>query len=174
MKKSDLIPLVPEINLDEESGLKNLAGWLARYKNFGLTINEVSSFVEELLKNGTLAKFESSLIGLRATRCGSEEEYERYEFTVSIDDFIDFCDDWAILHFAFKSKKCTMFVESINQSRVDRISPALKNIFEAMDVDPLTNEEQSRDLEWEEADNIILKYLKYINCSVVASPNISK
>ena len=164
METKTEIPSVPTINpsLDDITGLKNLAGWIARYKNFGLEIDEVSPFVSELLENGTLARFESSLTGLKAGHAGGEEEYERYEFDAKVYNFIDFGDNWVILHFSFLSNRCMMYIECCNQSKFDKISPALENIFNAIGVDPLLEDEYSRDLTWQEADEIILKYLKYI------------
>ena len=168
--KIEILP-VPTSNPDlkDITGLKNLAGWVARYKNFGLEIDEVSPFMSELLENGTLAQFEPSLTGLKAGRWGSDEEYERYEFDAKIGDFIDFGDDWAILHFNFQSNKCMMFIECVNQSKSGKLSRALETIFNALEVDSLTEENAFRDLTWEEADKVILKYLKYMNSPEIAS-----
>ncbi len=171
VRPNDGILPVPKSKLDLKDviGLKNLAGWIARYKNFGLIIDEVSPFISELLENGTLSKFEPSLAGLKAGRWGSDEEYEHYEFDAKIKDFIDFGDDWANLHFSFQSNKCMMFVECINESESDKLSRALETIFKALSVEPLTEENAYRDISWEEADKIILKYLKYINCHEIPS-----
>lgn len=149
-------------NFEDLTGLKNLAGWIARYKNFGLGIGEVSLFVSKLLENGTLAQFEPSLIGLKAGRFGSDEEYERYEFDAKIYNFIDFGEDWATLHFSFQSNKCMMFLECINDSKSGKLSRALEIIFNALEVEPLTEENAYKDITWEEADEIILKYLQYM------------
>ena len=160
------IPAVPTSNLDlnDKTGLINLAGWLVRYKNFGLKICEASPFVNELLKNGTLAQFEPSLAGLEVEQFGSDEEYERYEFDAKIKDFIDLGDDWAYLHFNFRSNsKCTMYIEGINQSGSNRLFDAQETIFNALGIDPLTEESSDRFITWEEADETILKYLKYMN-----------
>lgn len=158
------IPSVPKnrINTDDETGLRNLAGWIARYKNLGLKISEASPFITELLHNGTLAQFEPSLTELKVGQWGGPEDYERYEFDVSIDDFIDFDIDWVILHFSFQSNKCMMYLESCNQSDGDKLSSTLEKIFNAINIDPLLEAEFSRDITWQEADEIILKYLKYM------------
>lgn len=169
------IPSVPTSTLDlnDQTGLKKLAGWLARYHNFGLSVNgEVSPLVRELLDNGTLAGIEPSLTGLRGSQSGGDEEYERYEFDVCIEDFVNINGyDWANLHFVFMASRCMMFIECCNQSKVDRLSPVLAKTFNAMDVDPLLDEEFSRDLTWKEADEIILRYLKYMkNPEIVSVP----
>ena len=91
-----------------------------------------------------------------------KKEYERYEFGTEINNFVDLGDDWAILHFSFLSKRYMMFVTCNNQSEFDKISPVMENIFNAIGVEPLLEEEFSRDITWYEADEIILKYLKYI------------
>lgn len=171
MKKDYEIPSVPTNNIDlnDLTGLDNLAGWIARYHNFGLIVDEVSPHVKELLDEGILASFDpTSLTGLKAGYCGGAEEYERYEFSIKIGDFVNLNGyDWVTLHFVFKANKCMMFVECCNQSKVDKITPALENIFNAIGVEPLLEKESSRDITWQEADEIILKYLKYIK-----SPNI--
>ena len=76
-KKSYKIPSVPvsTLDLNDQTGLKNLAGWIARYKNLGILNQDgFSPIVGELLNNGTLAKFESSLTGYKAGQEGSDEE----------------------------------------------------------------------------------------------------
>ncbi len=158
------IPSVPTTSLEpnDQTGLKNLAGWIARYKNFGLEICEVSSFMYKLFENGTLAKFEPSLIGLEVGYGGSEEDYERYEFDATIYDFVDLREDSASLHFSFISGKCAMWIEYFEQSNNGSLSCALEKIFDAIDVEPLLEKEYLRNITWQEADEIILKYLKYM------------
>lgn len=163
------IPSVPvsSPNINDHTGLKNLAGWIARYKEFGLKISEVSPFVYELFEKGILAQFEPSLTGIR-TNSGSEEDFDRYEFDVMIEDFVNIDDNnWVILHFSFQANHCMMFVESCNQSKsnqskVDKISSVMENTFNAIDVEPLLEEEFSRNITWQEADDTILKYLEYM------------
>lgn len=168
--KIEILPVpTSNPNLKDITGLKNLAGWIARYKNFGMEIDEVSPFMSELLENGTLAQFEPCLIGLKAGRFGSDEEYERYEFDAKIIYFIDFGKDWANLHFSFQSNKCMMFLECINNSKSGKLSRALETIFNALEVEPLTEESAFRDITWEEADEIILKYLQYMKNPEIAS-----
>ncbi|MFA6397819.1 MAG: hypothetical protein WDK96_03185 [Candidatus Paceibacterota bacterium] len=174
-KDEENIPSVPVANVDlnDQTGLKNLAGWIARYKNFGLTIDEVSPFIEELLENGTLTQFEPSLIGLKVGQWGGHEEYERYEFTAVINDFAKINDgslDYVNLHFCFQSNnKCLMFITSVNQSESNKLPDALETTFRALGVEPLTKESDRRDIVWQEADEIILKYLKYIKSPDIPS-----
>ena len=159
------IPSVPtnNINTDDQTGLRNLAGWMARYHNFGLSVFEVSPLISELLEQGILAKFEPSLKGLQGGRSAGDEEYECYEFDVCINDFVNIDGhDWANLHFSFLANKCTMYVECCNQSKEDKISPALEVLFGAIGVDTLLEEEYSREITWQEADEIILRYLRYV------------
>lgn len=170
-KENYEIPSVPTTvpNLDQ-TGLKNLAGWIARYKKFGLEIDEVSSFVSELLDSGTLAQFEPSLVGLRAGHSAGDEEYDRYEFDARIEQFVDFGEDWAMLHFSFQANnKCMMFIEDCDQSGRGKLGRALERIFNAIEVDPLTEEDSSIDITWEEADEVILRYVKYMNNPEVPS-----
>lgn len=158
------VPSVPvsDPNINDNTGLKNLAGWIARYKKFGLKIGEVSTFVSELFEKGTLAQFEPSLIGIVANY-GAYEDFDRYEFDVTIEDFVNIDDnDWVNLNFSFQSNHCMMFIESCNQSKVDKISSVMENIFNAINVEPLLEEEFSRNITWQEADDIILKYLEYM------------
>ncbi len=166
MKEKNKIPSVPKNNIetDDQANLKNLAGWIARYHNFGLLVfDEVSPFISELLEQGTLAQFEPSLKGLKGGRSAGDEEYERYEFDVCVDDFVNINGyDWVDLHFSFLANKCTMYVECCNQSKEDKISPALEVLFGAIDVNPLLEEEYSREITWQEADEIILRYLRYM------------
>jgi hypothetical protein len=159
------IPSTPtgSLNIDE-SGLKNLAGWISRYKNFGLQISEASPFLRDLLENGTLSRFEPSLKNLEIANYAGEEDCERYEFDVAINDFVDIDGlDWANLHFVFKSGKCMMFIECCNQSETDKVSLALTRKFNTLGVEPLLEEEFSRDISWEDADKIMVKYLQYVN-----------
>lgn len=163
---------VPDLN--SETGLKNLAGWIARYNNFGLNFDEISHHIRELLENGTLSKFESSLVGLRCN-CSYEEngpdEFERYEFSFMIENFVHFenhqDDHWASLHFYFKSNYCLMCVTSCGEG--DMIEIALKTMFTSIDVEPLYEDEQ-RDVSWQEADRIICAYLQYINNPIIQVP----
>lgn len=165
------IPSAP-VNIPnyEVAGLKNLAAWIARYHSFGLAIAEVSPYLTHLSENGKLAQFEPSLVGLEAGYSGGEDEYQRYEFDVEITDIVHFNNDWVNLHFSFLSRKCEMYAEIINQSKDGRLSLALENIFNVLEVEPLSETNNFfRDITWQEADEIILKYLKYMGGSVIPS-----
>jgi len=165
-KVNTTIPSVPNNDFSDingEEGLKNLAGWIARYHNLGLTVDDVSPVIRELLDNGTLAHFQPSLIGLKGSQSGGDEEYERYEFDVCIEDFVNINNhDWANLHFSFMANKCLMYIEDCNQSKNDNTSPALEILFGAICVEPLLGQEGPREITWQEADEIILKYLKFM------------
>lgn len=157
MEKNIIISPVPIDTLDfnDQTGLKNLAGWIARYKKLGVLYqNGFSPTVRELLENGSLAKFEPSLTGYEGGQEASDEEYYRYEFTVQTSNLVELSNGCADLGFSFVLGKCIMYPIVSENKYVEAIEHVLNSIGHSLLVNDLT---------WKEADEIILKCLKYIN-----------
>lgn len=110
----------------------------------------------QLLEKDELAQYEPSLKGLRP-ECGGYD-FDPYEFDITILDFVTNGFQWIHLGFGFKKEYCMMYVnghwpETENKSH-------LISKFESIDVEPLFMKDFSRDISWQEADEIIMKYLK--------------
>jgi len=148
------IPSVPtnSLDLNDQTGLKNLAGWIARYNDLGVLYGDgFSPFVQELLGNGTLAKFEPSLIGYKGGQEGGDEEYGRYEFAVMIK-VIDPDDGCSYLGFSFNGDKCLMHDSSSEKKYEEMLITTLNSI----------GIEMSDYITWHEADRIILRVIQFL------------
>lgn len=167
--RNNVIPEVPSIDLyadiNGKRGLKKLARWIARYTKLKVIHpNEFSPIVRELLTTGVLAKFEPFLEGYTngSLPCGQEagdDDYERYEFAVKIDNFVDFGKKFATLYFFFLvNDKCNILLDSSDSS----INETVEQMFNILETERLSYENHSKVVTWQEADVIISKYIRYM------------
>lgn len=161
MAKQAEITGVPAVKLEISSeNMKNLAGWIARYHSMGLTIEDVGANLYKILKRDELVCYEPSLKGWCAN--GGDDDLEPNEFTVSIDDFVIHQDSYANLCFVFMPGYCTMYIYPEWHGR-ECINEHLTKRFAQLGIEPLFVNDSSRDMSWQEADEIIRAYLELQN-----------
>lgn len=171
------IAVIPDETLDiNDDGLKNLAAWLARYTKFGvLNREEHSTFIVEALNSGSLAHFEPTLterVGRNSCyHWGDDAEYEKYEFSVRLC-LLPGVAVWLELRFQFKSDdKALMYTLDCTNSRDESSEITLdetkKTFSKVLGVEI---GDESEEITWLEADEIILKYVKYMNALSIQPP----
>ena len=118
-------------------------------------------FIGELLKNGKLASFEPSLKGLEIGQSDSDEVYERYEFSVQIENFILMDNlDSSTLFFYLQADRCQIFIMYLGENE-DKILSASDKMFEILGIEEI-REGSHIYLSWQEADDIITRYIRYM------------
>lgn len=163
MKNFENLPESQAINFDTENGLKILAQKLYYFLCLGF-MDEVSPHISELLRKGTLAKYEPRLKGCEIGYGAGEEEYEKYEFTICFEFVFLSPSNWATLFFLFKSNdKCQMFIEFSSAQEYEEIIPKVEEMFNRLNVEPLSEENSSRDISWQRAEEIISNFLLLTN-----------
>lgn len=169
---SNKIQSAPNITLDiDDKGLKNLAGWLARYAKFGvLNIEEHSSFVCGALNSGSFIQFEPILekcVSKGYYHWGADDEYEKYEFSVCLE-ILKGDEAWMNLCFQFKSDdRAKMYIvdHADNPKLISRLDNVTKTFSEALGI-----AFEKKEMTWLEADEIILGYLRYIHALTIQTP----
>lgn len=176
------IQSVPVETLEiSDEGLKNLAGWLARYTKLGVFKPQEwpenhSVTILQLLSSGELVKFEPLLEKFVDNRdwssWGKNADVEEYQFCVNFDGVMiteeGQDDQWADIYLYFKSNDtCRMFILENIENEIGRkkVEDALAVLSEALEVSL-----EDRDTTWLEADKLILKYVKYKNALLVPKP----
>lgn len=178
---SNVIPTVPktEINLSSD-GLKNLAGWLARYnkltnenKSFYLFEQNIVGYsLAELLNTRKLVKFEPSISELEGVSKSSDGDYEPYEFDLyhEGDSFFIGPNDTEVfvsVHFYFiANNKVSVYALIQCTSEVNREHRYIRTIFfknylNSIGFSNFEINEEDEDMRlimtWLEADEIINK-----------------
>ena len=187
---SNVIPKVPtkEINLSND-GLKNLAGWIARYVRFKKIDHfGFSDAVVHLINEGVLTKFEPSLREYENVP-GNEPVYELfginqtfYTFSVELNLLVE-DENYIDLSIVFKDNEiCELTITNDNLSSGAEETPLLYDkarrtarFLGLIDiaVDDLFLYIDTK-LSWEKADEVILKFIQLEENKPQGIPKIPK
>jgi hypothetical protein len=173
---SNVIPTVPttKINLSND-GLKNIAGWIARYVKFKKIDHfGFSDAVVDLIRDGVLTKFEPSLKDYE-TAPGNEPMYgfnnikqSFYTFSVNLNLLME-DENYIDLHIVFKNNGiCELGIDDNNLSHGTEETILLyskaRQTANFLGLKNTAENELYFDLDiklsWEEADEVILKFIQ--------------
>jgi hypothetical protein len=165
------IQSVPDEILDiDESGLKNLAGWLARYAKFDvLNQEEQSTFVADALSSGSLVHFEpilSKCVGKKYDHWGPSQDYDVHEFSVCLK--LESGDDYFSLCMQFKSNDKVWAYTTDSADRDTWLTDLADKLSDIVGIN--LNEGPGYEMAWLEADQIVLKYLKQMHAMHIQPP----